>query len=205
MARKRPPKKQNSRKKQVNSLRIIGGQWRSRKLQIQDAEGMRPTPDRIRETLFNWVQNSVHGSYCLDLFSGSGALGLEALSRGANEVIFVEKNKVVANQLLSNLRLLESDASVINTDAIEYLTQYQMGNSECFDLVFLDPPYRKGLIDDALTLLYAKELINQDTLIYLEHESEEDFDWSQFELEILKETSAGQVKCLLAKSTKHFS
>lgn len=204
MTRKRRPQKQNNCKKQANSLRIIGGQWRSRKLQLQDAEGMRPTPDRIRETLFNWVQNSVHGSRCLDLFSGSGALGLEALSRGAKDVIFVEKNKAVANQLLSNLQLLESDVNVINTDAIEYLNQYKKNSAESFDLIFLDPPYRKGLIEEALKLLYLKELIDQNTCIYLEHESEEDFNWSQFDLEILKETSAGQVKCLLVKSTKTY-
>ena len=106
-------KKSGSRnKKGTNTLRIIGGEWRSRKLQFLDAPGLRPTPDRIRETLFNWLQGDIYNTLCLDLFAGSGAIGLEALSRGAKTVDFVEKNAAASKQLNSNLKLLKSDSSV---------------------------------------------------------------------------------------------
>ncbi len=199
MSRKKRPQKN----KQANTLRIIGGEWRSRKLQIVDAQGMRPTPDRIRETLFNWLQNDIHGTRCLDLFAGSGALGLEALSRGATEVIFIEKNKAVAKQLNTNIQLLRSGSriksNVINTDALDYLATLSHVEQSAFDIIFLDPPYHQGLLEVSINLLKNKKLMDSNTLIYLEHETEESFDWSNYGFEILKETSAGQVKSLLAK------
>ena len=100
----------NKRSSNNNTLRIIGGEWRSRKLPFVDAPGLRPTPDRIRETLFNWLQGNIHGAKCLDMFAGSGALGFEALSRGASDVIFVEKNVACASQLKENLALLKTEA-----------------------------------------------------------------------------------------------
>ncbi len=199
MARKKHPQKT----KQANTLRIISGEWRSRKLQIVDAQGMRPTPDRIRETLFNWLQNDIHGARCLDLFAGSGALGLEALSRGATNVIFIEKNKAVAKQLNTNIQLLKSGSSiksnVINTNALDYLATLPLVEQNAFDIIFLDPPYHQGLLEVSINLLKNKKLMDSNTLIYLEHETEESFDWSNYGFEILKETSAGQVKSLLAK------
>ncbi len=157
---------------------------------------MRPTPDRVRETLFNWLQNTIHGARCLDLFAGSGALGLEALSRGANEVVFIEKNKAVAHQLTYNLALLKSDTNVINTDALDYLSSQ---SATPFDIIFLDPPYRKDLLASSLALLIEKKLIQSHTLIYLEHESEEDFDWNSFGISAFKEAKAGQVKSFLLR------
>ena len=200
MAQKKRPQK----KKRTNTLRIIGGKWRSRKLQIIDAPGMRPTPDRVRETLFNWLQTDIHGAHCLDLFAGSGALGLEALSRGANRLLFIEKNIAVAHQLKMNLQLLESksdiQSSVTNIDALNYLSALSSAEQKPFDIIFLDPPYRKGLLELSLNLLKEKNLMDRNTLIYLEHESEDDFDWSSSGLKPLKETSSGQVKSLLAKT-----
>ncbi len=195
MARKKPQPKS----KQSNTLRIIGGQWRSRKLQIIDAEGMRPTPDRVRETLFNWLQNDIHGARCLDLFAGSGALGLEALSRGANEVVFVEKNKAVAHQLIQNLAVLKSETDVIHNNALDYLSS-QSGTP--FDIIFLDPPYRKDLLASSLELLIEKKIIHTGTLFYLEHESEESYDWKSWGLATLKEVSAGQVKSFLLRKVE---
>jgi 16S rRNA (guanine966-N2)-methyltransferase len=189
-------KKQPSKSKQSNTLRIIGGQWRSRKLQIIDAEGMRPTPDRVRETLFNWLQNDIHGARCLDLFAGSGALGLEALSRGASEVVFVEKNKAVANQLIQNLAVLKSKTDVIHNNALDYLSS-QSGKP--FDIIFLDPPYRKNLLASSLALLIENKLIQSHTLIYLEHESEESFDWNNWGITAFKELTTGQVKSYLLR------
>jgi 16S rRNA (guanine966-N2)-methyltransferase len=128
MSRKKPQK--NNKRSNTNTLRIIGGEWRSRKLLFIDAQGLRPTPDRIRETLFNWLQGRILGANCLDLFAGSGVLGLEALSRGANQVDFVEKNKAVAKQLESNLGLLKSDSNVYHQDALDYLLEYKRGKKK---------------------------------------------------------------------------
>ena len=193
-------KKYQPKNKSSSTLRIIGGQWRSRKLQLIDAPGMRPTPDRIRETLFNWLQNDINGAKCLDLFAGSGALGLEALSRGASDVVFIEKNKTVASQLKANLQLLKSEIGIINEDALAYLSALPDLEQKSFDTIFLDPPYRKGLLESSLKLLNEKSLIHSHTLIYIEHEAEESLDWGIFGLEIIKQSNAGQVHSFLARS-----
>ena len=181
----------------TNSIRIIGGEWRSRKLQFLDAPGLRPTPDRIRETLFNWLQGDIYNSYCLDLFAGSGAIGLEALSRGAKSVDFIEKNAAASKQLDANLKLLNSDSNVFQTDALSFLTKHSADKP--YDIIFLDPPYRQGLLDKSLELLTTKALIDENTLIYLEHESEESYDFAKFKLEEIKQASAGQVQSYLLK------
>lgn len=188
--------KQNNHNK--NTLRIIGGDWRSRKLPFIDAPGLRPTPDRIRETLFNWLQGCVHDAKCIDMFAGSGALGFEALSRGASDVIFVEKNTNCANQIKENISLLKAQAKVVKSDALSFLKLIEKP-IKSFDLVFLDPPYRLGLIPKSLSYLSNENLIDKNSLIYLEHEAEESFNWGDFGLEILKETKAGQVHCFLLK------
>ena len=193
-----PAKKPQTNNRGSNTLRIIGGEWRSRKLQFIDAPGLRPTPDRIRETLFNWLQGKTHNANCLDLFAGSGALGLEALSRGAKNVVFIEKNAVIANKLKENLALLKADAAVIISDALSYINN-ETKAKEVFDVIFLDPPYRLGLIEKSLSDLIEKKLLNESTLIYLEHEEEESFDWAEFGLVVLKQASAGQVKSFLVK------
>ena len=197
---KKKPQKNNKRSN-ANTLRIIGGNWRSRKLSFVDAQDLRPTPDRIRETLFNWLQGYIHGANCLDLFAGSGILGLEALSRGAAQVDFVEMNKSVAKQLESNLDLLNSKMKVHQQDALAYLQEYKTGNSEGsgYNIIFLDPPYRKNLLEEVLELICDKDkgLADENTLVYLEHGSEESFDWDKYGLKVLKQASAGQVQCYL--------
>jgi 16S rRNA (guanine966-N2)-methyltransferase len=189
-------KKFNSRaliKSGNNTLRIIGGKWRSRKLGFISAPNLRPTPDRVRETLFNWLQRAIADARCLDLFAGSGALGLEALSRGASEVVFIEKHRAIAQQLEQNLALLKSANMVINNDAKRYLQQA----SKPFDIIFLDPPFRKGLLPIILDRLLERQLVSSKALIYLEHEAETEYDWQDWQLTILKETKAGQVKSYL--------
>jgi len=191
VARKR---KQAKKSNHSNVLRIIGGDWRSRKLTFIDAPGLRPTPDRIRETLFNWLQGKVYGSRCLDLYAGSGALGLEALSRGASEVVFIEKSKAVATQLENNLAILKAkNAHVYQDDALSFLNK----QTSHFDIIFLDPPYRQGLLEKALKLINQQNLLHQHSLIYLEHEAEHTIDWKSFGLETLKQSKAGQVNCFL--------
>ncbi len=184
-----------SKKSGNNTLRIIGGKWRSRKLSFISAPNLRPTPDRVRETLFNWLQRSIAHARCLDLFAGSGALGLEALSRGASEVVFIEKHRPAARQLEQNLSLLKASNSVINQDAKTYLLK----ESQAFDIIFLDPPFRQGLLPIMLELIVEKKLLNHNALIYLEHEAEVNYDWQNWQLEAIKETKAGRVKSYLLK------
>lgn len=186
-----PPRKGSS-----NLLRIIGGEWRSRRLSFADVPGLRPTPDRVRETLFNWLQIQVPGSRCLDLFAGSGALGLEALSRHAKEVVLVEKHPAAAQALRDNIALLGTkNAVLVNDDAFRFLQRETAG----FDLIFLDPPYRKNLLDPVLESILARQLLNPDGMIYLEQETGAATDFPRFGLQVHRETGAGQVQSLLLK------
>lgn len=179
-------------------MRIIGGRWRSRNLKFISAPNLRPTPNRVRETLFNWLQNTIVEARCLDLFAGSGALGLEALSRGASEVVFIEKHRAAAQQLAQNLLLLKANNNVINTDAKSYLLK----ENNAFDIIFLDPPFRQHFLPQILDIIIEKALLNQNGLIYLEHESEENYQWQDWQLNPIKETKAGQVKSYLLQFGK---
>lgn len=147
-----------------HQLRIIGGQWRSRRLRFPAIDGLRPTMDRVRETVFNWLQQDIQGARVLDAFAGSGALGLEALSRGAREVIFLEKHAKAAMQIKDNLKQLDArNAQVWAGDALVWLEQ----NPEPYDLVFLDPPFGKDLLQPAL----EKLTLLPGALVYVEHEA----------------------------------
>lgn len=169
-ARRRPRAAQG--KSSSNRLRIIGGQWRGRLLDFPDAEGLRPTGDRMRETLFNWLQWEVPGGRCLDLFAGSGALGLEAASRGAKEVVCVEKNPRVSAQLARNVQLLEaSKVQVCNETAEAFLSR----SSTPFDVVFLDPPFDQGLWQSIVNTLCVSGL-TQGAHIYVETPREQALD-----------------------------
>ena len=188
-------RRNNNRKAKAasNTLRIIGGSWRSRKLNFVSAPNLRPTPDRVRETLFNWLQSDISNTRCLDLFAGSGALGLEALSRGASSVIFIEKHRAAAKQLEQNLAYLKTDNTVENTDAESYLLKAD----KPFDIIFLDPPFRQNLLPKILDSIIKQHLLKANGLIYLEQEAEESNHWEQWGLKTLKETTAGQVKSYL--------
>jgi 16S rRNA (guanine966-N2)-methyltransferase len=153
----------------TSQVRIIGGDWRGRKLEFPvSVQQLRPTPGRIRETLFNWLSYSVAGARCLDLYAGSGALGAEALSRGAAEVTFVESDHKSARLLEKNLQRLGSDSKVFNMDARRFVRQVD----EQWDIVFLDPPYRHGMLLQILRLLHEHERLAEKALIYIEAERE---------------------------------
>lgn len=138
MARAKPRATGGRASTYPGSIRIIGGQWRSRRLPVLSAEGLRPTPDRVRETLFNWLAPYIGGAHCLDLFSGTGALCLEALSRGAAHVVMVERDAEALRVLRANIERLQAQgANVVAADALEYLA----GPAQPFDIVFLDPPF----------------------------------------------------------------
>ena len=178
-----------------NTLRIIGGQWRGRKLRFADGEGLRPTTDRVRETVFNWLQPVIAGARCLDLFSGSGALGLEALSRGADEVLFIERNPQAVKALRENLALLEAaNAEVHQGDALVWLR----GTPRPFDVVFLDPPFRQDLLAPALKLLAEGGWLADHARIYIELESEQGEPELPEGWELLRSKQAGQVAYHLA-------
>lgn len=157
--------------KSSGSVRIIGGSMRGRKLRFNTVNGLRPTLDRVRETLFNWLAREITSCHCLDLFAGSGALSFEALSRGAASVVLVEKSNKVTKDLKHNCELLQVDnAKVINLDAEKFLKT----NQQKFDLVFLDPPFGQGLLADTLDKLIPH--LNTDALVYIEQEkSQQEF------------------------------
>lgn len=153
----------------AGQIRIIGGQWRGRKLPVPDSPGLRPTTDRVRETLFNWLAPVIQQSRCLDCFAGSGALGLEALSRYAAHATLLERERGVAQQLTQNLMLLRAEnARVVNIDTLQWLAQ----TGEPFDVVFLDPPFRKDLLNNTLSLLEQQGWLAPDAWIYVETEAE---------------------------------
>ena len=151
----------------TNQLRIIGGSWRGRKLGFPDVEGLRPTGDRIRETLFNWLAPEIQGARCLDLFAGSGALGIEALSRGAELGLLVERDGKAAAQLRENLELLKTERGrIINSDALNFL---QRANAEDpFHIIFIDPPFQLNLWQAVIDALEAGNWLANDATIYIE-------------------------------------
>ncbi|MDA0189065.1 MAG: 16S rRNA (guanine(966)-N(2))-methyltransferase RsmD [Proteobacteria bacterium] len=170
----------------MSSVRIIGGEWRRRVLRFPEADGLRPTPDRVRETLFNWLGQDLDGQCCLDLFAGSGALGFEAASRGAAKVVMVEQAPKVLAALQDNARLLAAGArlEIVRADAVKFAASTEMR----FDLLFLDPPYRQGWIERLAPLL--PRLLAGDALIYVEaeHALEGCGDWRTY-----RKGQAGQV------------
>ncbi|QYJ85987.1 16S rRNA (guanine(966)-N(2))-methyltransferase RsmD [Shewanella mesophila] len=172
-------------------VRIIAGQWRSRRLPIHDLEGLRPTTDRVRETLFNWLSGDLVGARVLDCFGGSGALALEALSRYAKYAKVFELQASAAKQLQQNLVTLKCNtADVIHGNSLSLLAQ---APDDGFDIVFIDPPFRKNLAEQSITLLSENNWLNDNAQIYVETESElaqlaVPADWVQ-----LKEKKAGQV------------
>lgn len=181
--------------KGANQLRIIGGEWRGRKLRFPDAPNLRPTPDRVRETIFNWLSPIINGAHCLDLFAGSGALGLEALSRGAASTTFVDSHKKVVQALKSHLDLLSSNdrAKVFELDGIKFLK----GEVQKYDLVFLDPPYHLDFMRKVIPLLEANEWLAKDAKIYLEIEKRQSLPVLPVNWQELKVKTAGEVKYFL--------
>lgn len=159
--------KKTLEKKQQLKVRIIGGQWRSRTLTFPDLPTLRPTPNRIRETLFNWLSKEILQARCLDLFAGSGALGFEALSRGACHVTFVDCQPAVLTQLKQNIALFETPhANVINLK----IPSLSFPNITPFNLVFLDPPFYQNLIEPSCQWLETQQLLAKNAYIYIEAE-----------------------------------
>lgn len=171
-------------------IRIIGGQWRGRKLPVPESPGLRPTTDRVRETLFNWLAPSIVDASCLDCFAGSGALGLEALSRYVANATLLEMERGVAQQLQKNLATLKaSNAKVVNTNTLAFLAQAGAPH----DIVFVDPPFRKGLLEETLKLLENNGWLSDEALIYIESEVENGLPPVPMNWHVYREKVAGQV------------
>lgn len=167
-------KPQKSPHQSHQQLRIIGGQWRGRKLSIAHVDGLRPTGDRIRETLFNWLMHDIVGSRCLDLFSGSGALGFEALSRGADSVVMIEKNREASALLKQHGKKLEApQAHIIQADALAWLNNdNDKSQNNCFDIVFIDPPFALNIWQQTIELLDERQILAKGAMIYIETPTE---------------------------------
>jgi 16S rRNA (guanine966-N2)-methyltransferase len=174
-----------------NSVRIIAGAWRGRRIHFPDMPGLRPTPDRVRETLFNWLQHSIGGSRCLDLFAGSGALGLEALSRGARDAVFVEQSQAAARALQEQVVRFGGAAKgrVVEMGAARFLRT----PGEPFDIVFLDPPFGTDALAEYIPQLDAGNWLNAGGLVYLENERTASVPALPDQWELLKSKSAGEV------------
>jgi len=171
-------------------LRVIGGDLRGRRIILPaDSHGVRPTPDAVRETLFNWLMPVIRGARCLDLYAGSGALGIEALSRGAADVTFVEADRAVARVLQCNLAELPGEHRLYIMDARRFVRQ--IGGK--WDIIFLDPPYHLGMLREIAALLQQHDCIAPGGRLYLEAESEQAFPPLPDGWEILKTKRTGQV------------
>ncbi|XQW85085.1 16S rRNA (guanine(966)-N(2))-methyltransferase RsmD [Thalassotalea piscium] len=195
-AKKQQPKTSKSQSK-MGAIRIISGKYRGRKLPVLMAEGLRPTTDRVKETLFNWLMPYINNSHCLDCFAGAGSLGFEALSRNATHVTLLELDKSAAKQLNDNKKLLNANnIDVINTNTLQYLAA---AKDASFDIVFIDPPFHKGLAEQTCHLI-NQGWLKEQALIYVEVESKGaplslPENWT-----LLKEKVAGQVAYRLYQS-----
>jgi 16S rRNA (guanine966-N2)-methyltransferase len=187
------------------SIRIIGGGWRGRRVSFPDLPGLRPTPDRVRETLYNWLQHDIVGARCLDLFAGSGALGLEAVSRGAASVVFVEQAQAAARGLVTELARLggTSKARVVEMGASRFLRTSGETSGRPFggpfDIVFMDPPFGQEALVEYVPLLDAGGWVKSGGLVYLESEKAAGVPAVPLHWELLKSKSAGEVGYHLAR------
>ncbi len=192
--RRRQSRGRNNNGSPSGRLRIVAGKWRGRLLPVADEPGLRPTSERIRETLFNWLATVIEGSRCLDLFAGTGALGLEALSRGAGEVVFVETSVHAATVLReSAAALAATGARIHRMDACIYL----QGEPQPFDIVFLDPPFATDLLEDLCKLLDERGWLAEGARIYLEQKRDRPLPELPAGWAILKDKTAGQVRYAL--------
>ncbi len=171
-------------------MRIIGGDWRSRCITFIDAPGLRPTPVRVRETLFNWLRDDIIASRCLDLYAGSGALGFEAASRGAKSVTQVENNALACRALKENaIALAAEQVKIVQSDVMRYLA----GEAETFDVIFIDPPFAMGLAAETCQWLEDKGWLSKHAKIYVEVESTLKLEGIPENWRLLKSKVAGEV------------
>ena len=183
-----PPSKPTKKSNASNQVRINAGVWRSRLLKFPDVEGLRPTPERVRQTVFNWLGQDLTGKTCLDLFAGTGAFGFEALSRNAKNVVMVENSGAAYQALMQNQQLLDAkNSQILRQDVLVYLSQ----NTQQFDVIFCDPPYHKDWLNKILPTL--NQHLSPNGMLYIEAE----FALESSELlgawQLIKQNKAGNV------------
>lgn len=193
MVNNRHNKSHEKSKKPIKSgfIRLISGKWRGKKLPVIDKEGLRPTTDRNKETLFNWLMHDIRDANCLDCFSGSGSLAFEALSRFAQHATLLERDAQAASQLQANLHTLQvTNANVITTDCLQFLAQEAQ---QTFNIVFIDPPFMQNLVQPCCELLEKKGHLSENALIYIETEANLTNCSLPKNWQLIKEKSTGQV------------
>lgn len=178
----------------TNTIRVIAGKYRNRKLKFPSIDGLRPTSDHLKETIFNWLVPYIHGCTCIDAFAGSGSLGIESLSRGADKVIFYELNFKAINQIKENLQLLEiTDYEIHRKDSIKALASIEIQTTEL--IIFIDPPFNKDLAQSCLQAILDNATIPSGTLVYIETEKSSELKLDGFE--ILKEKVSSTISAKL--------
>ena len=186
-----------NKKPRPGRLRIVAGKWRSRLLDIADAPGLRPTSERVRETVFNWLAPLIQGARCLDLFAGSGALGFEALSRGAASVVFVDNSGSAIKAIEKSARALEAaGADIHRGDAADYVRN---ARSASFDIIFLDPPFADDRLDDLCGLIEERGILAPGGRVYLEQDRGQAETPLPDRWRVLKDKTAGNVRYMLVE------
>ena len=188
------------KKEKKGEIRIIGGKWKGKKIYFDLKDDLRPTPDRAKETLFNWLGQDLKKMYCLDLFSGTGALGFEAYSRGAEKVTFVERNKEYLQKIKNVYQEMseKADCDFFCAECLEWIQNNNSGTK--YDLIFIDPPFNKNLIHDLLAAILEKELLSKNGQIYFEFEKKLNLEIPE-SLNLKKKKSLGEKSYVLAKVT----
>ena len=184
-----------NKKPRPGRLRIVAGKWRSRLLDIADVPGLRPTSERVRETLFNWLAPSIQGARCLDLFAGTGALGFEALSRGATQVVFVESSRRAARAIEKSAKILDASGAIIQRgDADDYVRNAQPAS---FDIIFLDPPFADDRLEALCGQIEEQRILAPGGRIYLEQDRAKPETPLPDRWRVLKDKTAGNVRYML--------
>ena len=188
------------KKEKKGEIRIIGGKWKGKKIYFDLNDDLRPTPDRAKETLFNWLGQDLNKMYCLDLFSGTGALGFEAFSRGAQKVTFVERKKEYLQKIKKVFLEMDgkTDCDFFCAECLEWIQNNSLETK--YDLIFIDPPFNKNLIHDLLAAILEKELLSKNGQIYFEFEKKLDLEIPE-SLTLKKKKSLGKKSYLLAEVT----
>ena len=174
----------------TNTIRVISGKYKNRRLKFPNINGLRPTSDQIKETIFNWLTPYIHDSICIDAFAGSGSLGIEGLSRGATKAVFYELNFRALQQIKDNLKTLDiSNFEISKADSIKALSKLNIQDSQV--IIFLDPPFYKNIVPKALNSILENKLIPKGTIIYIETEKQAKYSLDGFH--ILKEKSTSNI------------
>ena len=186
-----------SSKTQKGKLRIIGGQWKSRTIQFVGPSSLRPTPDSVRETLFNWLMPVIESSNCLDLFSGSGALGFEAASRGAFRADLVENNQTACRQLIKSRNELTAQQVYVHCDDV---LNYLSTTTNTFDIVFIDPPFDQNIITQVAKAIQQSGILKPESLIYIEQSKENEAPIVPSQWSLYRQKANGRIMSRLYKS-----